>query len=380
MLKSSKRLFALLLCFAVICGTFFSVVDVNAITKSELDKKIQNAQQKLNQNKFKTNKINSEVNSLNKKIDAANKDIDLLEKDISAAQKKYQDATEKLQEKKSKLDISNQGLKDRLKNMYMSGNVSFIDLMLSSDDVSEVLYNYKAVKFVYENDKKIVLDLKTAYEDIEKEQKLVKDMAASLEKKQDALNSAIDKYSDSKDALNVSKEKLSKENQKLLDSMTAMRRQSDIIKSQINSSSSSTSADAVKPSAGGFVHPVPGHRTVSSYYGPRSFMLNGRPYSDFHTGIDFPAPKGTPVVAAKDGRILERISYAQYAGNYIIVDHGGGFSTVYAHLNGFNCSKGQMVKAGQVIGYVGSTGMSTGPHLHFEIRINGSTVNPSSYL
>ena len=130
---------------------------------------------------------------------------------------------------------------------------------------------------------------------------------------------------------------------------------------------------------GTFMYPVPGYTYISSYYGWR---FNG---TDFHTGVDFTGSNvnGKKVVAANAGNVIfTKTTYipGKSYGKYIIVDHGGGFSTLYAHLSSVNVSVGDYVKKGQSIGNVGSTGWSTGPHLHFEIRVNGKHTNPLPYL
>jgi len=132
-------------------------------------------------------------------------------------------------------------------------------------------------------------------------------------------------------------------------------------------------------SGGGFAWPVPGVYTISSYFGYRSFPIGGSMYSDFHTGIDIPAPTGTPFVSPADG-IVTFVGPIAVGGNAVIIDFGNGLSALGCHLSGFNASVGQVVSAGQTVGFIGSTGFSTGPHLHFEIRVNGSSVNPLNYL
>ncbi len=128
-------------------------------------------------------------------------------------------------------------------------------------------------------------------------------------------------------------------------------------------------------SSSGYVRPVSGR--ITSPYGYRIHPIYG--VRKMHTGIDYAASHGTPVVSVKSGTVILRQYNSSY-GNYIIVDHGGGVSSLYAHLSGFAISYGQSVSQGQKIGYIGSTGASTGPHLHFEIRINGSHVNPANYI
>ncbi len=127
---------------------------------------------------------------------------------------------------------------------------------------------------------------------------------------------------------------------------------------------------------GEFIWPLPNNRTVSSPYGYRTIFG----YREFHTGIDIPAPSGTPILASNSG-IVTTARYASTGyGNRIIVDHGGNQKTLYAHCSSLAVKEGDYVNQGQVIGYVGTTGMSTGNHLHFEIRQNNQTVDPYPYI
>ncbi len=132
-------------------------------------------------------------------------------------------------------------------------------------------------------------------------------------------------------------------------------------------------ANPPKVSIGMFVWPTPGYYFVTSPFGWRAWS------NSYHEGVDIGAPTGAYVVAMAAGTVIARGSRAG-SGNYIYVDHGGGIITRYYHLSGFACSVGQKVRSGQLIGYVGSTGRSTGPHLHFEIRINGWPVDGLKYF
>jgi len=126
---------------------------------------------------------------------------------------------------------------------------------------------------------------------------------------------------------------------------------------------------------GVLVRPVPG--AITSGFGMRLHPILG--YSRMHTGVDMTAGYGIPIKAAASGRVIYAAVRGGY-GNCIIIDHGGGMTTLYAHQSSFNVSYGDHVSAGDVIGYVGSSGLATGPHLHFEVRINGSPVDPQDYI
>ena len=123
--------------------------------------------------------------------------------------------------------------------------------------------------------------------------------------------------------------------------------------------------------------PVPGRSTISSGYGSRTSPIKGK--GEFHTGLDIPAPTGTKIYAAESGKVINSGSINGY-GYTVIIDHGNGLSTLYGHNSQLKVKVGQKVKRGDVIALAGSTGWSTGPHCHFEVRINGKHTNPWSYL
>ena len=132
------------------------------------------------------------------------------------------------------------------------------------------------------------------------------------------------------------------------------------------------------PSESGFLWPLPSSwNTLSSLFGSRIHPITGKPNN--HTGIDIPASKNTNIYAAKSG-VVTTSTYNSSYGNYVVVSHSDGTSTLYAHMNKRAVSKGETVSQGQVIGYVGTTGSSTGNHLHFEIRVNGTRVDPVDYF
>ena len=129
--------------------------------------------------------------------------------------------------------------------------------------------------------------------------------------------------------------------------------------------------------SGTFTWPLPGYTNASSAYGWRTHPIFGT--RKFHKGEDIPAPTGVAIVAADGGTIITAGSVSGY-GNCVVINHGNGITTLYGHMSSIAVSVGQKVSKGQTIGYVGSTGNSTGPHLHFEVYVNGATQNPMSYF
>lgn len=158
---------------------------------------------------------------------------------------------------------------------------------------------------------------------------------------------------------------------------TSVSRKSSSVSSYRADDIMTSSAKATPEAKKGELYwPVPGHHRITSPFGYRIHPILG--YKKFHTGIDISGANGTPVVAAASGTVIASRFMGGY-GNCIMVDHGSKV-TVYGHLSGRAVSVGQSVSGGQTIGYIGSTGMSTGPHLHFEVRVNGSVQNPLNYL
>jgi len=160
---------------------------------------------------------------------------------------------------------------------------------------------------------------------------------------------------------------------KALDDLEAMSKQLETIirNLQVNTS------DQPRRGSGKFTWPAPGYSRITSPFGYRLHPILKQ--NRLHTGMDIGAPTGAKVVAGEEGTVIHVGSLTGF-GNTIIIDHGGGYSTLYAHLSAYSVSKGQEVKKGETIGKVGSTGWATGPHLHFEVRVNGTPVKPDDYL
>ena len=208
--------------------------------------------------------------------------------------------------------------------------------------------------------------IKKSYAKIKAESKELAKMKSDLEAKQQQMSA---------DKADISRKRsaVSADNKELEQKLDALNAEADRITSDIQSLSSKDT----KYSGGVLLWPCPSSHRVTSEFGYRIHPILG--YRKLHTGIDIGASYGAAIVAANSGKVIASYYNSSY-GNMVMIDHGGGIVTLYAHASSRRVSKGASVSRGQTIARVGSTGSSTGNHLHFEVRVNGSYKNPRSYL
>ncbi len=271
----------------------------------------------------------------------------------------------------------------RMRDLEKQGETSYWAILFSSSSFAELLDNYMMVEEIIQYDNKVIEDLvalqeKTAADkaeleeaQAEEEEAKAKQMAAQEELKSqeaevDKLISEINAQEDVLEEMEAELNKAAKE-----------------LDAQIKAKEKEYAAQIAKvPSESGYLWPLPGgYNTISSLAGGRIHPVTGKPGN--HSGIDVPAPSGTNIYAAKSGVVIHAAKgtggYWSY-GNYVIVSHSDGTSTLYAHMSRIGCKQGQTVKQGDVIGYVGTTGRSTGNHLHFEIRVGSARKDPANYF
>lgn len=266
----------------------------------------------------------------------------------------------------------------RVREMEEQREVSYWSILFSSDDFSDLLDNAMMVEEIMDYDNQVMNELiaireqieadKTALETARQEQKDAKAeqeaAKAELKSQQAQVDALITEISGQESQVKAAEAKLQAAANAADAEIRAAERE---LASQI----------ANVPSESGFLWPLPGRYNLSSLYGSRKHPVTGK--ANNHTGIDVPAPSGTPIQACKSG-VVTTSTYNNSYGNYVVVSHSDGTSTLYAHMSRRNASKGQTVSQGQVIGYVGTTGSSTGNHLHLEIRVNGSRRDPINYF
>jgi murein DD-endopeptidase MepM/ murein hydrolase activator NlpD len=375
MLKRKSR-FAMIVAILLMLTFAVETSLASAATLSQIRNNIKNKQQELNESRAKEKSLGDQVNSLEQQINSKQSDIDELEASISEAQAKLETLEEELAAAEEKVNTQNENLNARLRNMYKNGSVGFIDVLMDSGSFSEFLNNLSLVEKVYTSDQDVLEELQKAYDEIDAKKKEIETLQAELSESKATMEEQKSSLEADKASVEKKKSEIaadSAETQRELDKLEA---DAQALTSSIRNSGSSSSSS--KYNGGIMAWPVPSCHTVSSGYGGRIHPTTGK--YKFHGGLDIPGSYGSAIVAANSGKVIWAGNRGDSYGNYVIIDHGGGVSTLYGHSSKVLVSTGQRVSRGQRIANVGSTGRSTGPHCHFEVRINGSRVNPTPYV
>ena len=389
-----------LMLFGLVADLFFRVSasaasqsDVNALKDKLKDqaaekKKLQNELNSIDSQKATVKEqieaLDAQINSTEEQIDLQNELIDSLEEMISQKEMELAEAQKREEEQYQKF-------KTRVRVMYEQGETSYLEVLLSAEDLSDFLSKYEIVSQIAEYDKKLFEDLKALKEEIaqtktelEEDRQQAENARKELEVSKSELDTQLQNRSQAmkelenaadevkasfaeieaeENAINAQIDKIVKE----MEAEAERKRQEEAAKNQQSGSGSSSSGTV---QVGNYTYPLPsGYRRVTSRYGYRNHPVTGT--YKLHTGVDISAPNGTPIYAAQSGTVIIAGRSSAW-GNYVVINHGGGVTTLYAHMSKLLTTRGATVSAGQQIGKVGSTGYSTGNHLHFEVRQNGS--------
>ncbi|WP_058300394.1 murein hydrolase activator EnvC family protein [Gorillibacterium timonense] len=350
------------------------------------------------------------LNDLQTDIKTQGDKLEKLETKITETSLKLQQTGEQLEEAQDRVAKRDTLLKSRVRMMYMKGSVSYLDVLLSATSFSDFIDRFDSIKALVGQDKKILAENKkdrneiaAMKKDVEAKLADVKDMYADAE---DLKASLMDKEKRVKAVIaslsqeEAKQEDISEESEASLVALAKQKqqlytKQQEIIakekaEEEKRKKAAAAAAAAAAAKGGGnktvasshngqMLWPVPSSDTISSTFGYRVDPIAG--VRKLHKGVDIAAPRGTKILAADDGVVLIA-SWVRGYGNCIVIDHGDGVWTWYGHImeGGIYVSEGDTVKRGQVIAGVGSTGDSTGNHLHFEVRINENPVNPLPYI
>lgn len=329
---------------------------------------LEDVQDEISENLQQVQKLDEKIENSNKELEELNTKISKLQTSIDEVQAKLEDAEENYKNQKEILD-------NRLIAVYESSDTEYLDVILSSKSISEFLSNYFLITELAKNDTELLDDMQSKKNNIQKAKNKLEDDKKEL---------ATIKANQSKTAKILENTKTVRENyiSKLSNSEKEIQAKIDEYNAQfaaINNEILAMVKDGIAAEyiGGELAWPVPGYTRISSKYGMRTHPITG--VYKLHTGTDISAPMGANFIAANDG-IVTKAGYNGAYGNMVIIDHGGGVSTLYAHGSEILVQLGQTVKRGDPVLKVGSTGYSTGPHAHFEVRLNGVVTDPMPYI
>ncbi len=356
--------------------------EVSGLKSSKTD--VEKLKQELEKSK---NDLSSYVTQLDGQLSVIQDKIEKYNTLITEKEEQIEETAKELEEAVRQQEEQYEAMKKRIKFMYEKGDTFYLELLFTSGgfadmtnkaDYIESLSRYDRNKLEeYVNTKEMVQLYK---EELEAEREVLSEAKVAVEEEEASVNSLIDEKE--RQILSVTsdistKEAAIKEYEAMIAQENAEIAALEKAVAEEKARLAAENAQARVYNGGMFAWPCPGYKRISDEYGNRMHPILGT--QKFHNGLDMAAPSGTAILAAYDGDVVAA-AYNNSMGNYIMIDHGSGLYTIYMHCSALYVSKGQSVTKGQNIAAVGTTGRSTGNHLHFSVRQNGNYVNPWNYL
>ena len=376
---SGRRIVCLVLVAVMLLGLISSalIIMVNAASSSEIKKELNGLrsqqaelkkerealQAKIKENQSKTQTLVEKKSDIDQQISMTQASIDNLNEQVQQYSLLIANKQADLEASQAEEQRLNTQYKTRIRSMEETGSISYWAILFGANSFSDLLDKIDVIQEIAKADQQMLKKMKAVSEQIAAERAELEQQMAELDATRQELDQQEQDLAKSESAYYAA---LSKEE---AERIAALNRQNN------NKGSSSNSSGATN--TGGWLYPLPYQCQVTDSYGYRIHPLTKK-YS-WHNGVDFGAAAGTAILAAKSGTVTTA-AYSGAWGYYVVINHGDGYSTLYAHQPSLSVSVGDYVTQGQTIGYVGSTGYSTGPHLHFTIYYNGSDVNPFNYI
>ena len=339
--------------------------------KSSIERRKRSILNKLRKLRSQETSLSSQMKELDMRAAGLQESLNELTRSLKARQQELEALRARLEELEAELQRRRDMVAGRVTSIYMQGEMTYLDLLFNAENFREFINRAFYLNLIFEKDEELYNSVLETKREVAASKLKVESTIAAIAADRDKLQEQsleIKRVRDEKAALlrAVSQDKVLAERQ-----MRELEEESRRIAADLRNLQGGYSGVW----KGRFMKPVNGR--ITSGYGMRRHPITGR--VRMHTGIDIAAPHGTPIKAGGDGKVISAKWRSDY-GNTVIVDHGGGVVTLYAHCSGFAVSAGTVVKQGQTIAYVGSTGVSTGNHVHFEVRVNGNPVDPFSRL
>ncbi len=374
---------ALVMAILMIAGFLASALNIFAVTKAQVDAlktKVAEAGKRKNELKNQLSGLTNDLSALQKQISLLDSQIEAQQDEIDAQEELLTELTQMIADKTIELEESERQqaeqyaqLRSRLRYMVEHGTTSSLSILLSSDSFSDFLNRYEIIRQISLRDENLFEQLKairdkvlTEKRELEETKKEAEDTKLQMEANKAELETQMEAKRKQMESIQLAQKNVK-------DAYAAMIETEDELMAQYKKAAAEYAAQSTYV-GGTFMWPLPaGNNVVTCKYGMRTHPITGK--RKLHTGVDLRASTGTKVYAANKGTVTTS-GYSSAWGNYIIISHGGGITTLYAHMSKRSVSKDDKVKQGDIIGYSGNTGYSTAPHLHFEISKNGSTYNP----
>ena len=387
-----KRVLSVILALTLSIGC---AIPAQASSISETQKKGEELQSQKDSAEAEKAALTKQLNDLIDEMDKTTEDINTKQEEIDAKE------TELIQ---AQIDENNQyeSMKKRIKYMYENGNTQFIEVLLESKSIGEFLNNAEYIAQISDYDRQMLKEFQQTVQDVddqktalESEKTELETLQTQLQDKQNEVSTLISEKADligdletaigeNAAKLQALQEEAARQARVQQEAAAAANRNNSNNtnnntnnKTNNNTNVTPTPSPSITPSGSGRLsNPCPS-AYISSEFGGRTSP--GGIGSTNHKGRDYAAGSGSPIYASASGTVTT-VSYNVARGNYVVINHGNGLSTLYQHCSATYVSAGQSVSAGQNIAAVGTTGYSTGPHLHFEVWVNGTPVDPRLYL
>lgn len=311
-----------------------------------------------------------------------------LEQSVSAQKLAIEETKVSITEAQKEIDAQYEAMKLRIQYMYENGEFSYLAMIFNSDSMAEMLNRAEYLGQITSYDREQLTKFEQAKADLDAKELKLENELANLEATLDEIE---EEQNATEKLLAVKQEELSEHIHDIestendiqhmesdIETQKAIVAELEEIERKRKEQEALNALKKLTYDGGTMTWPLPGYSRLSSYFGTRPNPF-GQPTQEYHSGIDVPAPKGTKIVAAYDGEVAWSY-YSSSAGNWVGIDHGDGIYTVYMHMSKRLVSEGDMVKKGDVIGLVGTTGRSTGNHLHFGVRKDGKYVDPLDWV
>lgn len=407
-MKKNKRCISLMLGFVLFVVWMWPAVRSDAATSSELEQSIKEKESAISQAQEEKKQLQSTMSNIQAMVDSLESSkndleayvkqldgnlaeiqskIDELKKMISDKEEEIEETQQMLDEAVEREKEQYAAMKVRIQYAYEKGNSNSLEMLLSAKIFGELLNNANYMEEMnaydqrqleeYQKNRELVETCKTA---LEEEQEVLQQAKAEVEKEEAGLETLISQKEQQITAFQgdiSNKEAALKEYEADIAAQNSTIAALEAAAAAERKQLEELNKPKVTYDGGMFQLPLTSYKRISDEYGYRMHPTLG--VQKFHNGVDFAAPSGTPILAAYGGTVVGA-AYNSSMGNYVMINHGDGLYTIYMHASALYVSQGQTVSKGEQIAAVGSTGRSTGPHLHFSVRVNGEYVNPWNYL